>query len=123
MFFPTGTMKHFRRRADVEESLDDALQRCDAKDFGRAMHAWQDSFSHYSSGFRTYTLGHVPHSIGVKILNFIPGVGLKDTDDYNPETSERDAAMTEGTSNWLKRFEARCDCDAGSTPDWPALSD
>ena len=108
----TGTWRHFRAREAVMRDLDSAVASCDPVTFGRHLHSYQDTFSH--AGFYwPWTLGHVPYSAGVAVVNTLPGVAIADPDDYNPN-SRREKDMTFGTMMWLLIYRRNCQCGEDS---------
>jgi hypothetical protein len=92
--------KNFRPRAEIFVDLESAIDQCDADALGRALHAFQDSFSH--DGFSCWGLGHVPHSAAMWVLR------RRDTDSFHPEDSGRDQMMQVLTQGWLEEWQARC---------------
>ena len=107
----TGTWRHFRNREAIVIDLRSAVVACDLVAFGQHLHSYQDSFSH--AGFSwPGTLGHVPYSAGVRVLNFYygPFVKLADPDDYN-EGSQRENDMTIDTAGWMLQHWTQCKCE------------
>lgn len=78
----TGTPLHFRDRGDIARELWDSIADCDFEAFGRALHSWQDSYSH--APFRS-VFGHFWTS---------------EPDDYDP-TSGREINMEATTRMWM----------------------
>ncbi len=105
-----GTIEHFRDRDDVEVELLGAIDSQDPGAFGKAMHAFQDTYSH--AGYHWWSLGHVPASLLLKL------VGGRDPDTYEA-TFARDQEMEARTRYFLRLWARRTDPDFGA--DYEAL--
>ncbi|MGH2549489.1 MAG: RHS repeat domain-containing protein [Thermomicrobiales bacterium] len=108
--------KHFRDREAVEQEVDDAIRRCSLRDFGRAMHAYQDSWSHGGKGYSLATLGHLPASALISMVNLIPLVQIDDPDDYTPNVDQDsydpdDVRMTDSSFEKIRDFAENCPCN------------
>jgi hypothetical protein len=106
--FPDGTRKHFVSRGDAIEAMERAIARQDPEAFGRALHAFQDSYSH--AGFHWWSLGHVPWDIARHLWNntfgLIPGAPrMANPDAYTPDADRDDAEMARRSQQWERRYK------------------
>jgi len=123
---------HWYTRVEAETLLEAAVRSGDPVEFGRALHAFQDYYSHRSRGYtipggligmgvylngcinygeefkwRRLALSFVDYGHGFsKLANWVTFGAIPDTDVYMgyPFWYERDQAMTEGTRMWIARF-------------------
>jgi hypothetical protein len=110
-----------------------ALKQGNAQDFGRALHGYQDYFSHIASGytFKLFTAG------GLELLDkciecfngddqndfemverafwntgHVPFAATESqeayTDRYEPKNNPRDERMRAGTEHWIRLFLTKC---------------
>lgn len=89
-----GTGQHFRDRNSTIREMQDAIKRGNAKEFGEALHRFQDTFSH--GGY-----------------HWAPGIGEwghlgeeNDPDIFDPN-SKVDQWMEKETKEWLNKWEER----------------
>lgn len=73
----------------------ESINKGDIVNFGRYLHEYQDSYSHYDEGFRWWTIGHL---------------GMSDLWDFYDENSPRDQMMKEGTNKWLEKWRDKKEC-------------
>ena len=87
-----NTRLHFLEKNDAENLLGKCGSKGfrDISEFGRMLHAMQDSYSHKGYGF---PFGHILDNPWDK------------TDVYDPYVNIRDWTMRENTRNWLQQFK------------------
>jgi len=81
---------HFDTRENARKRLCDAIKRSDWAAFGKALHTFQDTYSH--AGY-SWPLGHAFDNL----IGFSP-------DRYQPVYYSRDRKMTEETRRYLNLF-------------------
>ena len=92
----TGTWRHFRDRDAVASDLDKAIRKCDAMNFQRLMHQYQDTYVHSAKGYH-WPFGHIWDS-------------LCGNNPDNDKKAWKDAE--EAIVNYLKQWKDRCQlCD------------
>jgi RHS repeat-associated protein len=109
--WPASTHKfHFAGHEAAEKKMRRSLRDCDPAEFGRALHLYQDSFSH--NNFHWWTFGHAPYSGGLKLIKKLRiAEGQPDTDEFGTSTfAERDLKMEFGSKEWLSEFRESCIC-------------
>ena len=102
-FWPIGsTALHFMSRKEAGIAVEQAIQQGNLKLFGRALHMFQDSYSH--AGYRAYP------SCSIKDGKLRGKFGhLQDghNQDKYVESSQRDTEMRNQTNEYFRRFLQR----------------
>jgi hypothetical protein len=111
---------HFPSREVAEAELEKSIDKCDVSAFGRALHRYQDTYSHNFTTWPTpawricasccWLLG----PIAASILFPNPAHGRRASfkhvclftypDQHNPEQQARDAEMRRGTRFWIRKL-------------------
>jgi RHS repeat-associated protein len=92
-----GTQLHFMSPEDARTAVDQATQKCDLNYFGQTLHMLQDTYSHYTQGYRWFTGGHVWDTIFNKPRT-------------NPDisyTNKNTEDMSDETLKYLKKFKRK----------------
>lgn len=110
-------MLHFPARSVAIAEVDQAIRRCDIRAFGRALHRFQDSYSHSFPRGQPYSRDHLwPHHAPYGRLAVIKHArpGMRGDrgygtypDQYKIDTTNqgaRDTEMERGSRTWLQRF-------------------
>jgi hypothetical protein len=110
-------MIHFPARSVAIAAVNQAIGRCDIRAFGRALHRFQDSYSHSFPRGEPYSRDHLwPHHAPYGRLAVIKHArpGMRGDrgygtypDQYNIDTTNqgaRDTEMRRGSRRWLQRF-------------------
>jgi len=101
--WPLGaTALHFMSRQEAAAAVEQAIQQGNLKLFGRALHMFQDSYSH--AGYRAYPSCEIKNGkLRGKFGHIQDG---HDPDKY-VESSQRDTAMRNQTMEYLLKFLKR----------------
>jgi len=110
-------MIHFPARSVAIAAVNQAIRRCDIRAFGRALHRFQDSYSHSFPRGEPYSRDHLwPHHAPYGRLAVIKHArpGMRGDrgygtypDQYKIDTTNqgaRDTEMERGSRTWLQRF-------------------
>jgi RHS repeat-associated protein len=121
---------HWYTRVEAETLLEAAVRSGDPVEFGRALHAFQDYYSHRSRGYTIpggligmgvylngcinygeefnwggLALSFVDYGHGFsKVAHWVTLGLMPDTDIYDPSSSARDREMRERTRWWIQEF-------------------